>query len=250
MSGYTDYVEQLTILAQAASESEDYSLANNPDFSNSIPFFISYAEQRIYKECIFLATRTQETTTFTAGVRSISTGSLENKIIVVEGVAAITPVNTAPQDGTRWQFQPVSLDMIDMVWPTESSTSSPLDTQTAFRYWAMYDDQTIVVAPTMDAAYTAEITGIFQPTALSAANPDTYLTLNYMPFMLAASMIYYSGWARDYGAQADDPKMAQSWTTQYETLRESVVMEEQRRRGQGTGWSAMGPTPLAAPPRT
>lgn len=250
MSGYTDFVQQLTILAEAASDAEDYSLANNPDFSNSIPFFISYAEQRIYKECIFLATRTQETTVFSPPSRYISLGALENKIIVVEGVAAITPVSTSPANGTRWQFQPVSLDMIDMVWPTESSTSSPLDTQTGFRYWAMYDDQTVAVAPTMDAAYTCEVTGIFQPTPLSEANPDTYLTLNYMPFMLAAAMIYYAGWARDYGSQADDPKLAQSWEQQYSTLRESVVMEEQRRRGQGTGWSAMGPTPLATPPRT
>ena len=250
---YTEYVQQLTILAQAASEAEDYSLTNNPDFQNSInTWFIPYAEQRIYKECIFLANRTtEESATVTAGTPYFSLGALANQPVVVEGFAVITPVGSASNSGgTKWEFAPVSLDFIDMIWTTESTTSSPLDTATAVRFWAMYDNQTIKFTPTLDAAYTAAVTGIFQPTPLSEANPETYLTINYPAFFLAASMIAVAGYMRDYGQQSDDPKLAQSWESQYATLRESVVMEEQRRRGQGTGWSAMGPTPLAQPPRS
>lgn len=251
MSGYTDWQQQVTILAQAASADESYDLSTNPDFQNSLPFFISYAEQRIYKKLVFLAARTnEESSTFTAGNQFLPLALLQNKIIVVEGLAAVTPVGqTTTNGGTRWEFEPVSLDFVDIAWPTSSVTSAPDDVSTGERVWSMYDDQTIKFGPAMDQAYTASVTGIFQPTPLSSTNPDTYLTLNWMPQFIAASMIYITGWQRDFGAQSDNPQMAQSWESQYQKLEDVMMLEEQRRRGSSTGWSAQTPT-IGVPPRT
>lgn len=250
MSGYSDWRQQVIILAQAAT-GPTYSLADNEDFLNSLPMFSQYAEARMYKELIFLATRTtEESAQFVAGNAYFPLALLQNPIIVVEGFAAITPVGSSSETGTRWEFDPVSLDMVDMCFPTSSITSAPTDAATAIRYWAMYDNQTIKYGPTMDAAYTGSVTGIFSPTPLSEAeNPDTYLTLNWMPQFIACSMISVTGWMRNYGAQSDDPKMSLSWQEQYTTLRDSMMLEEQRRKGAATGWSPMGPT-LGTPPRT
>lgn len=249
MSGFTEWRQQIIILAQQAPS--PYSLADNPDFENSLPMFSQYAEARMYKELIFLATRTtEESSQFTAGNAYLPLALLQNPIIVVEGLAAITPAGSTSETGTRWEFDPVSLDMVDMCFPTASITSAPDDASAAIRYWSMYDNQTIKYGPTMDAAYTASVTGIFSPTPLSEdENPDTYLTLNWMPQFIACSMISVSGWLRNYGAQADDPKMGLTWQEQYTTLRDSMMMEEQRRRGSATGWSPMGPT-IGTPPRT
>jgi hypothetical protein len=64
-------------------------------------------------------------------------------------------------------------------------------------------------------------------------------------------MVWLAGWLqRNYGAQTDDPRMAVSHETQYSSLRDSALAQEQRMRGQGTGWSANLPTPLAQPQRT
>lgn len=252
MSGYTDWLQQITILAQAASASATpaYSLADNPDFQNSLPMFINYGEARIYKKLIFLASRTtEESAQFVAGNAYFPLALLQNKIIVVEGFAAITPAGSTSETGTRWEFDPVSLDVVDMAFPTASITSAPDDASTAIRYWSMYDDQTIKYGPTMDQAYTGSVTGIFAPTPLSADNPDTYLTLNWSAQFIAATMISITGWMRDYGQQSDDPKMAQSWETQYTTLEQGMMMEEQRRRGSATGWTAQGPS-IGTPPRT
>ncbi len=249
MSGYSEWQQQIIILAQAAS-GPSYSLADNLDFQNSLPMFSQYAEARMYKELIFLATRTtEESAQFNAGSAYFPLDLLQNPIIVVEGFAAITPAGSTSETGTRWEFDPVSLDMVDMCFPTSSITSAPDDASTAIRYWSMYDNHTIKYGPTMDAAYTASVTGIFSPTPLSEDYPDTYLTLNWMPQFIACSMISVTGWMRNYGAQSDDPKMAQSWDSQYQALSQSMILEEQRRRGSATGWSPMGPT-IGTPPRT
>lgn len=247
MSGFADWKQQIIILAQQAPT--PYSLTDSPDFANSLPMFSQYAEARMYKEMIFLATRTtEESAQFTAGNAYFPLALLQNPIIVVEGFAAITPVGATSETGTRWEFDPVSLDMVDMAFPTASTTSAPTDAATAIRYWSMYDNQTIKYGPTMDAAYTGSVTGIFQPTPLGADNADTYLTLNWMPQFIACSMISVTGWLRNYGAQADDPKMALSWEQQYKELSAGMMLEEQRRRGSATGWSPMGPT-IGTPPR-
>lgn len=251
MTGYSYWREQIIILAQAATSTDDYSLADNQDFLNSLPQFSQYAEARMYKEMIFLATRTtEESSQFVTGNAYLPLDILQNPIIVVEGLAAITPVGSTSETGTRWEFDPVSLDMVDLCFPTSSTTSAPTDAATAIRYWAMYDNHTVKYGPTMDADYTASVTGIFTPTPLSEdENPDTYLTLNWMPQFIACSMISVTGWMRNYGAQSDDPKMSLSWEQQYQSLSQSMLLEEQRRRGSSTGWSPMGPT-VGQPQRT
>lgn len=247
---YATWQQQITILAQAAV-APSYSLTNNPDFSNSLASFLDYAEGRIYKELVFLANRTQDASlTFTAGTRALVISTISPALMVVEGVAALTPAGTTLATGTQCNYEPASLDFIDMIWPTQATTATPDATSSPQMYWAMKDAVTVVVAPTPDAAYKALLTGIFQPSALSGNNTTTYLSTVYPELLLAASMISVAGWMRAFGAQADDPKVAMSWEDQYQKLRDAAISEEQRRRGQGQGWSQQLPAPIAQPPRT
>ena len=64
---------------------------------------------------------------------------------------------------------------------------------------------------------------------------------------LAASMIEASAWMRDFGGMSDDPKMALSWESHYQTLLKSALEEEARKKGQGPGWQPFSPTPEAKP---
>lgn len=248
---YSQWQQQITILAQQAV-APSYALTDNPDFQNSLPTFIAYAEGRIYKELVFLANRTQDVSlTFSAGSRSLDLSTISPAIMVVEGVAALTPVGSSLASGTQCNYESVSLDFIDMVWPQQSVTATPSSAAEAQQYWAMKTATTLVVGPTPDAAYTCLLTGIFQPTPLnSTTNTSTYLSNTYPELFLAASMISVTGYMRNYGAQADDPRQAMSWEDQYSKLRDAATAEEQRRRGQGAGWSQQLPTPLAQPPRT
>lgn len=214
------------------------------DYTTILPAAIQYAEQRIYREMDFLNTRTvNSNSAFTSGSRTFTLPTSPSVILVLQGVSAITPAGNAPAAGTRNPLEEVSLDYIDMTWPVEASTALPDS-------WAMLNDAAIVVKPTPDKAYVVELTGTFRPVAMSVSNQTTYIGNVYSDLLVAACMIFLAGYQRDYGAGADDPKMAVSWESQYGGLFKSALSEEQRRKGAGTGWLPFSPTPEAQPPRT
>lgn len=225
-----------TVKAQPVGGSYDAAIVP-PDFANIFPQAVSYAENRIYRDLVLLATRQQNTTLTTmAGSRTVSLAAMANPaggpIIVPEGFALVTPAGDAPVAGTRVPFDAATLDLIDQFWPTESATVTPSVNSFLPRLWALRDASTIVFAPTADAAYVIEITGLFQPTPMSANNPTTYLSTVYPELLEAACMIWLTGaLLHNFGSQADDPKSAVSWEAQYQTLMASARMEEERRRG-------------------
>lgn len=245
---YTAFVQTVTILGSQASAANGYALPI--DFSNIMPEIINYAEGRIYREMTFLGTRTQDSSlSFTGTTRSLNLQNMQTVVIVPEGLSLIYPVGQIPALGTRVPFLESSLDFIDLKWPQESQTQDPTVRQNGW-FWAMRDNQTIVVGPTPNAAYGVEITGLFMPSPLSASNLNTYITTAYPDLMVAAGMIFVTAYMRNFGAQSDNPKMTQSWENQYQTLAASVRNEEERRRGSGQGWTNYQAAPAAEPART
>ncbi len=241
---YQDLTTALALLAEENDAYGVYTFINNPDFQNYLPWVITNAEQRIYREVVPLSTRMSTANqTFVAGSRTIALIGFDPQPVVVEGIAAITPVATTPAKGTRWQYRITSLDFIDTIWPQESLTQAP-NLGFPELYWAMLDSQTIIVAPTPDAAYTLELTGIFRPAPISAQNPETYLSKLYPDLLLHAMMIEVVGMHQNYSAEGHDPQQALSWEMKYQTLKASATEEENRRRGSRQGPSAL---PAVAP---
>lgn len=248
MADYTDIIQQWTILTSQAAAANDYTPPT--DFSNVLPFAITYAEQRIFKDIPMLAQRTQDSSlVFSGNTRTLDLSQMTTPIVVPEGLAMITPAGSLPNQGNSIPFTWTTLDVIDQMWPDQRVTVDPA-TRTREWYWTLLDATTIAVAPIPNAAFVANVTGLFQPTPLSAANPITYLSATYTMLYVAAGMIYNVGYMRNYGAMADNAKMGLSWESQYDTLKEDALLEEQRRRGAGTGWSQNMPTPIATPQRT
>lgn len=232
---------QTSVLVALAQASSPYNVIP-PNFAAQFPQATSYAELRIYRDLVMLCTRQQNTSlTTTAGSRQINLANMVNSsggpIIVPEGLSLISPAGTTnPALGTRVQYTESSLDWVDYVWPGEALTMSPVSAEWIGRYWAMRDDHVMVISPTPDspgaAVYTAEITGLFQPTPISAGNPTTYLSTNYPDILEVAILIFLSGaLQRNFGAQADDAPAAMSWEKQYQTLIVGAKNEEMRRRG-------------------
>lgn len=242
---YPDLTTALGILAKQYDQQGTYTFVNAPNFLTYLPRIIEYGEGRCYREITPLATRLSTATQRTArGLRGIALTSFVPTPVVVEGIALITPVGSAPTQGRRWQYNMVSIDFIDSIWPVEGTTLGPAAADPEL-YWAFLDAQTIVIAPTPDDNYTVEATGIFRPTPLSATNPASYLSLFYPDVFVAACMISVAGLQMNYGAQSDDPRMAISWEDQYEKLKASAIEEEQRRKGLGAGATPLPPAPEA-----
>lgn len=225
---YTSYVTQLANMMAVSP--------TDTSFTTWLPGCIDYAEQRIYRELDLLATLITDTSAqTTSGQRTFALPTTYGTFIDVENVSIITPAASA--SGTLNPLTPVSLAVIDLLWPSASqNTSMPT-------LFAMKDNATLVLGPSPDAAYYVQVRGTQRPAALSASNPTTILTTYIPDVFMAASMVYASGFMRNFGAQADDPRMSQSWESQYQTLMKSAEVEVFRSKFQSQSWSSQKPTP-------
>lgn len=231
---YTTYVAQIANIMSVDPAT--------PQFQTMLPGMIDYAEQRIYRELDLLNTvNRNDISLFTIGSRNFTLPSTSTgNYITVQGINVITPAGSGSADsGTRNALQITTRDYLDTVWNSPSGTGIPA-------YFAMIDQFNIIVGPWPDDDYRVEVIGTIRPNPLSSANSTTFLT-QYLPdLFVAGSMIYASGYQRDFGSQADNPAQAVSWEGQYEKLFASAMAEEVRKKFAGPGWTSM--STVANPP--
>lgn len=234
MAGYTysTYVTALQTLI--VSQSPD------PAFTAILPSCIDYAEQRIYRELNLISTVTTDVTTVT--VPSTRSVSIPTDFVVVNDIAIFTPAGTGPTDGTRKSLIPVSRSGLDVLWPSSQDTSEP-------ELFAMVDQWSMVLGPSPDGIYTMEVVGTQRPAALSASNTTTFISQRLPDLFMAASMVFMSGYQRNFGAQANDPQMGTSWEAQYQALKGSADTEEARKHFWSSAWTSQPPPPQAMPAR-
>jgi hypothetical protein len=234
---YDTYVSQLSNLMVIGS--------TDSNFQTFLPGCIDYAEQRMYRELDLLATQVTDATSITSsGDRNFTLPTSIGVFITVDNVNVITPAGALASAGTRNPVIPIAREFIDAVYP-----SGQLNTGTP-QFYAMASNTEIIFGPSPDAAYTAEVIGIQRPIPLSSANSSTFLTAYLPDAFMAASMVFASGYMRDFGGQgADNSGMSVSWEGQYKTLIQSAQVEEARKKFQSEGWTSNEPTPLATPPR-
>lgn len=233
-----DYTTYSTALA--ALMVTDTAQAN---FVEIEPSIIDYAEQRIYRDLDLLSTVVRDSSgVLSTNNRNFTLPTSIGTFVVVLGANIITPAGSAPDAGTRNPLVPTSRNYLDYAWPSVTGAAMPTS-------YAMISQSEIIVGPWPDAGYIVEVIGTQRPTPLSATNTTTFLSTNLPDLFIAASMVFASGYQKNFGAQADDPKMGASWENQYQLLKASANVEEFRKKLQATGWSSQMPSPLT-PPRT
>ena len=229
---YSSFVSQLasTLIMDPADSA----------FLAIVPSAIEYAEDRCYQELDLLSTRYRDSSSsLTPSNRNFT---LPDGFVVVEEINVVTPSGTAPDSGTRNPLTPVARPVLDTLWPATGTAGTP-------SMYAMVNDASIIVGPVPTGAFVVEVIGTKRPTALSASNTTTPLTTYCPQLFFAAAMVFSAGWQRDFGAQADDPKIAQSWENQYRTLAASANLELYRQKIQASAWSSMAPSSTAQPER-
>mgnify|MGYP001593512732 CR=1 FL=1 len=213
------------------------------NFLAQIPSAIDYGEGRLYRELDLLSTVVRDTGTLSTGTRTFTLPQNLGRFVVTNGFNVITPAGTTnPDSGTRVQLTPCSRDVLDMLWPSTTGASVPA-------LYAPITDQEFIVGPAPDSAYTCEVIGTIRPTPLSASNVTTFLTLYLADLWFAATMIFWTGYQRNWGAMADDPKSAVSWESQYQALFSSANIEENRKKYASWQSGSLQPAPIATPPR-
>lgn len=232
---YSTYVSQLSNLMVIPS--------TDANFQTFLPGCIDYAEQRMYRELDLLATVVTDSTNFVSGQRNLTLPTNTGTYLVVQTLNTITPVTAGTTDGTRVPALFVAPEVIDSIYPSNSNaTGTP-------EFAAMVNNTTLIVGPAPDAAYTVEIRGTQRPTALSSTNTATILTAMLPDAFIAASMVFASGYMRDFSNIGDNPQMGAAWELQYKTLVQSADAEEFRKKYQSQAWTTQQPNQIATPPR-
>src|SRR5271168_2502618 len=153
--------------------------ANDPNFSIQLPSIIDDAEQRIYRELDLLDTIIRDSSgTLTANSRNFT---FPQHFVVSESINVFSSVGVTSTG--RQQLIPTTREFLDAVYGNEVAPGA----NSLPHYYAMITDQTIIVGPPPDAAYTMEVVGTIRPAPLSATNTTTYLTLYLPDLFLTAS---------------------------------------------------------------
>lgn len=164
-------------------------------------------------------------------------------VVIGNGIYIVTTQIRPIVNGSKLPpLEPVSRDYLDYAWPDDLSPGPdilPLQ-------WCPNDQATVLVGPAPDQAYGFEAVGTMRVPQLSAANYTNFLTQQFPDLYVACSMVYISGYQRDYGQQSDDPQRAQSWENQYQLLLRSAGVEETRKRFANMFPSPTNPNTLKA----
>ena len=233
---YAQYVTQIATLA-VVGESDGA-------FVEILPQMITYAENRIYRDLDFLFTSTTNSSyALSIGNRSLTI--TEGTFVVTDQINVITPYTTTnPELGTRVPCLPVTKEFLDTVYNSSSATNRGVP-----QYFVPFNDNVFLFGPSPDATYTVEIVGTYRPDSLSATETTTFISTYLPDLMIMASMIFVSGYQRNFGRSNDDPQMAVTYESQYKALLIGAEVEEARKKHEGSGWTSQPPAPVASPSR-
>ena len=221
------------------------------NFASIVPQMLNYAELRIQRDLDLLPSVTSRSYALTAYSNQLQ--------ISVNDFVTIQTLEVADLSGDTYPLLPSSKVFIQNVFGTGTTAGLP-------RYFAMYggDASTggntynnIIVGPTPDNAYNVTATGTIRmptlyqySTSSTAASSSTTFISTYLPdLLIMASMVYISAYQRNFGRQADDPAMAQSYEGQYQALKSTAITEEYRKKFQASAWSSDSNSPAATPTR-
>jgi len=158
--------------AELVQKIRDYCEVDSNVFTSTIVNgFISDAEFRILRDVDSDNNRKYATATLISGQRFIDvpTGTL-----VIQGAQII--------DGSNREYMEVRDPSFMSEYNSSGATGEP-------KYYGMWDEDTIVLAPTPDQTYTIQINYILKPTGLSSSTSTTYLSERFPNGLLYACLI-------------------------------------------------------------
>lgn len=234
VAGTTSYVDQIATMAVVDS--------TDPAFQTILPQMITYAENRMYRDLDFLFTSIATTAYgMTAGSRIIAVPA--GTFVVPEQINVLVG-SSNPDTATRVPLLATTKEFLDAVYGSGAPANRGVP-----KYWVPFDDYTFLVGPYPDQSYACEIVGTYRPESLSASNKTTFISLYLPDLFIMASMVYVSAYQRNFGRANDDPQMAITYESQYQTLLRNADLEENRKKFEAAAWSSQEPSVSATPTR-
>lgn len=252
---YNSYIQTIGSMAVALTS----SVAGITQFVDAllqavVGQMLNYSELRIQRDIDALQARAPNTYTLTAGNNVLSIPI--NDFLVIETLEAQQVsggnlVNNQPMIETSKEF-------IQNCYSSVFSSGYP-------KYYAKWGDNfgsggntnvNILVGPPANYAYPIRVTGVIRMPSLAqfaTAGPAdtsyTYISQFLPDLLLMASMIFISGYQRNFSASSDSKDMPVNYEQQYRTLLAGAIAEENRKKGLGSAYSAYSTPATATPTR-
>jgi len=200
---YTELVQKIRDYTEVDSNVLTSTIVNG---------FIEDAEFRILREVDSDSNRRYDTANLIISDRFINRPA---GLLVVRS-AQIVDSNGSSQPNNRDFLQYRDTSFMSEFNPTES-TGVP-------KYYSLWDEEKIVVAPTPDATYTIQLNYILKEPGLSATNANTYISQNFPNGLLYACLI------EAYGFLKGPQDLLQLYEQKYKQVIEGFSIEQMGRR--------------------
>ena len=154
---------------------QDYTENDETSFVTNLPLFIRIAEDRILKNVQLSMFRKNATASTTAS----------NKYLACPGdFLAPFSLSLAGSDGDKFFIDFKDPSFLQTYTPDSTTTGSP-------RYYAVFDVDNFILAPTPNTTFTAELHYFYRPASLTAGSGSgtTWLSENAEMAMLYGALI-------------------------------------------------------------
>ncbi len=180
--------------SQLSTLIQDYCESSEQSFVANIPTFVQLAEERIYNSVQIPAIRKNVTGTMT---NTFPYFQLPSDWLSTFSLAVIDPIT-----GEYEYLLNKDVNYIRAAYPPPNSTGKP-------KYYAIWDDNTMILGPTPDQAYTAELHYYYYPASIVNVG-NTWLSDNFETVLL------YGCIREGYTYLKGDPDLMQYYENKYQ----------------------------------
>ena len=206
----------MTTYAELTQQILDYTeVSTDVLTSTRTDDFIEHTENRILRDVDLDAFKSHQYSTLTADSAFLSlpggTTPEPTSLATIRTVMIYASASSA-----RDFLEQRDVSFMNEYWPTRTSTGTP-------KYWSWWDENTIYLAPTPDAAYNIEVGITRLPTRLSSSNTTSWLGNN------APVALLYGCLAEAFKFLKGPAEMLQLYEQSYQRAIQELMIEQQGR---------------------
>jgi len=205
MTTYTELVDQIRDYTETTSDVLTTTVVND---------FIEHAEKRIFRDVDLDIFRSYQFATLTQGNPFVSLPGANTGDLAFVRSAQIYTTGGNP---VREYLEQKDITFMNQYWPNRDSESKP-------KYYAMWDQDTIYLAPTPNSAYNIELALNKQETGLSSSNATSWVSTN------APKVLLYAALCEAFRFLKGPDNMLQYYEQGYQQALQGLQLEQQGRR--------------------
>tara|TARA_B100000900_G_scaffold409864_1_gene426509 strand:+ start:1020 stop:1691 length:672 start_codon:yes stop_codon:yes gene_type:complete len=204
----------MTTYSELVTQIRDYTETDSSVLTDIIVNdFIEHAEKRIFRDVDLDIYRSYQYATLTQGVPFVSLpGANLGQLAFIRSAQIYDAANPI-----RYYLYQKDITYMNEYWPNRNTEAQP-------KFYAMWDQDTIYLAPTPNTAYNIELALNKQETGLSSSNTTTWVSTN------APKVLLYAALCEAFRFLKGPDNMLQYYEQGYKQALQGLQLEQQGRR--------------------